>query len=243
MKEDSLLFDVCIVCALYEEAKAVLDEFSNRCNVSFTKGYTLLDHYVYQHTTILNNYGESLTILVTWPADKGPVKMALAIKPFLYEFRPRFVAMSGICAVYRRKLKLCDLVVAKSAYHYGEGKFIKELNGQTTHLIEALTFQPSSQVIQYANGFNGWIESVREIKCKMLRRSLKPSEEPHCVIEPMASGMAVHSDDPLPLLREKYNRNTVALDMEAAAFYSALNEVPNVQGLVVKGVCYYEDMI
>jgi len=237
-----LIFDVCILCALYEEAKAVLDEFSIRCNISFTRGFSLINRYAYQHATLSNNRGESLTVLITWPADHGPVQTALDFKPVLHEFQPRFVAMTGICAGYKRKVKLGDLVVAKYAYHYEEGKITEGLDGQIMSQVETKTHGPTSQIIQYAHGFEDWREPIRELKSKMLKRPLKPHEEPRCFIEPMASGMAVRSDNPSPWLREKYNRNTLALDMEAAAFYSALDAVPHVQGLVIKGVCDYADM-
>jgi nucleoside phosphorylase len=235
-------FDICIVCALYEEAEAVLDEFSTRCSVSFTKEFSGMDRYAYQHTTIQNKLEEPLTVLVTWLSDIGPSQTGLDLKPFLHEFRPRFMAMTGICAGYRQKVKLGDLVVAQYAYHYEEGKIIRESERPSRHLPEMKTADPTSQVIQYARGFDGWKKPVREMKRNKLHRQLKANEEPRCVVEPMASGMAVRGDDPFPELREKYNRNTVALDMEAATFYRALRAVPHIHALVVKGVCDYADM-
>ncbi len=65
MEERSQSFDICIVCALYEEARAVLDEFSTRCSVSFTEAFSRVDQYAYRQTTIENKYGEPLTVLVT----------------------------------------------------------------------------------------------------------------------------------------------------------------------------------
>ncbi len=235
-------FDICIICALYEEAEAVLNEFSTRCNVSFSKKFSGMDHYAYQHTTIWNKRGEPLTILVTWLSDSGPTQTGLDLKPFLHEFHPRFVAMTGICAGYKRKVKLGDLVVAQYAYSYEEGKITKETEGSSLHQLEMKTADPTSQVIQYAKGFENWKEPVREMKRKKLNRQLKANEEPRCIVAPMASGMAVRGDDPFPWLREKYNRNTVALDMEAATFYRAFRAVPHIHALVVKGVCDYADM-
>ena len=54
--------------------------------------------------------------------------------------------------------------------------------------------------------------------------------------------MAVRQDNPFPWLREKYNRDTIALDMEAATFYRTLRAVSHIHGLVVKGVCDHADM-
>jgi hypothetical protein len=60
MEKRSQSFDVCIVCALYEEAEAVLNEFSTRCHVSFLKEFSGMDRYEYRYTSILNSRGEPL---------------------------------------------------------------------------------------------------------------------------------------------------------------------------------------
>ncbi len=241
MEEHGQFCDVCIVCAMYEEAQAVLDEFSMRCNVSFTKAFSRRDRYEYRRTTIRNIHNEPLTMLVTWPSDRGPVQTGLDLKPFLDEFRPRFAAMTGICAGDRKKVKLGDLIVAECAYLYEAGKIITEPDGQTRQLIEMQTVASTSQVLQYVRGFEEWKAPLREMKQARLKRTLKANEEPRCVVAPMASGMAVRSDNPFPWLREKYHRNTVGLDMEAASFYRAFGALSHIHALVVKGVSDYGD--
>ncbi len=191
MEEHSRSFDICIVCALYEEARAVLDEFSRRCAVSFTEAFSRVDQYAYRQTTIQDKYGEPLTVLVTWLADSGPVRTGLHLKPILQEFRPRFAAMTGLCAGYKGKVKLGDLVVAEYAYHYEEGKILRGPDGHPQHLPEMRTAGPAAQVIQYAKGFDGWREPVSELKRRLLKRQLKETEQPNCIIGAMASGMAV----------------------------------------------------
>src|ERR1051326_7071309 len=235
-------FDICIVCALYEEAQAVLNEFSQRCRVSFTKAFSRLDRYEYRYTTIHNIYREPLTVLVTWLSNSGSTQTGLDLKPLLHEFRPRFVAMTGICAGDRKKVKLGDIVVAEYAYHYEEGKIVTGPDGFLHHEPEMQTSASTSQVIHYVKGFEGWKEPLKMMMRHKLNRKLNANEEPRCVIAPMASGMAVRQDNPFPWLQEKYNRNTIALDMEAAAFYRALRVVPHIHGLVVKSVCDYADM-
>ncbi len=51
MEEHDRLFDVCIVCAMYEEAEAVLDEFSVRCKVSFASDFSHIDRYHYRRVS------------------------------------------------------------------------------------------------------------------------------------------------------------------------------------------------
>jgi nucleoside phosphorylase/tetratricopeptide (TPR) repeat protein len=233
---------VCIVCALYEEAEAVLDEFSKGCHVTFLKEFSSMDRYEYRYASILNNRGEPLTVLVTWLSDSGPTQTGLDLKPFLYEFRPRFVAMTGFCAGYKKKVKWGDLVVAQYAYFYEVGKVIRDSEGLSRHLQEMKAAASTSQVLHYARGFDSWKEPVKKMKSARLKRELKDTEEPRCIIAPMASGMAVRQDDPFLWLREHYDRNTVGLDMEAATFYQALRAVSHIHGLVVKGVCDYANM-
>jgi nucleoside phosphorylase len=241
MEEQNQEFDICIVCALYEEAKAVINEFSERCSVSFKSAFSQMSRYEYRYTIIQNNRQESLRVLVTWPSAHGPVQTGLDLSLILQEFRPRFAAMTGICAGDRKKVKLGDLIIAECAYLYEEGKVIVGPDGQTTHLKETKTAASTSQVLQYANGFDGWKEPLRTMKRARLKRELKPNEEPKRFIVPMASGMAVRSDNPFPWLREQFHRNTIALDMEAATFYRALGAASHIHALVVKGVSDYGD--
>src|SRR5207237_1556147 len=173
-------------------------------------------------------------VLVPVPSDRGPVQTGLDLSLILQEFRPRFAAMTGICAGDRKKVKLGDLIIAECAYLYEEGKVISGPDGEKIHLIETRTAASTSQVIQYAKCFDGWKEPLRAMKRARLKRELKPREEPRRFIVPMASGMAVRSDYPFPWLRERFHRNTIALDMEAATFYRAFGAASHIYALVVK---------
>jgi len=250
MEKHAQLFDVCIVCALYEEAEEVLYEFSARCKVSFDKAFSRTDLYEYRYTTIKNNRGEPLTVLVTWLADNGPVRTGLHLKPFLQEFRPRFAAMTGICAGYKEKdVRLGDLIVAEYAYHYEVGKDTIGKDGQKKHEIQTITYGVTPQILQYARSFQDWREPVARLKHpKVKQEKINGSESlkkrpPTCYIAPIASGMAVKEDEPFPWLREYINRKTLALEMEAATFYLTLQEVSSlgIHSLVVKGVSDYAD--
>ncbi len=118
MEEHHHVCDICIVCAMYEEAEAVLDEFSARCSVSFKSAFSQMSRYAYCYATIRNKRKEPLSVLVTWPSDRGPVQTGLNLSLILQEFRPRFAAMTGICAGDRKKVKLGDLTTV--ALLFGE---------------------------------------------------------------------------------------------------------------------------
>src|SRR5712692_11004027 len=219
MEEQPQSFDICILCALYEEASAVIDEFSARCGITFTKAFRSLNHLEYRHATIQNRRSESLTVFVTWLSHMGPQRAALDLAPLLHEIHPRFVAMTGVCAGDRRKVKLGNLIVATDAYHPEEGKITRGADGQPVHLPETRTAGATTQVVQYVRGFDQWREPVRELKRQQLKRPWRATDEPACYIEVMASSMAVRADNPFPQWTRQHNRKTVGVDMEAATFY------------------------
>src|SRR5260370_28647773 len=241
MQEQPRSFDICILCALYEEASAVINEIETRCSVSFTRAFRSLNQLEYRYTTIQNHRGESLAIFVTWLSHMGAQRAALDLSPLLYEIRPRFVAMTGVCAGDRRKVKLGDLIVATDAYHPEEGKITTGSDGKPVHLPETRTASATTQVIQYVRGFDEWKVPVRELKRQQLKRAWRATDEPKCHVEVMASSMAVRADNPFPELTTQHNRKTVGIDMEAATFYTALRDFPLIHGLVVKGVSDYGD--
>lgn len=66
-----------------------------------------------------------------------------------------------------------------------------------------------------------------------------PAPRRHIV--PMASGSAVHSDNPFQDVRIPV-RGTIAIDMEGATFYRTTMEFPGIRSLLVKGVSDYADV-
>src|SRR6266702_5069500 len=98
MADEIQQVDICIVCSKAEEAKAVINEFSGRLKVRFKQIFSKVNGYEYKHTTINYKEREPLTILVSWMAFTGPTQTINSVRSLLEEFRPRFVAMTGICA-------------------------------------------------------------------------------------------------------------------------------------------------
>lgn len=157
-------FDVCIVCALAEEAEAVLKVISRRCRVVFEKGFNTNHNYEYRYTTIQNNRGEPVTLHVSWLPDMGPLETALHFKPIIEEFRPRFVAMTGICAGDKRKVSLGDLVIADRAFLYDTGKFVTDEDGRQVHLQNVKTYNVNPSILQAIRLFDAWKSVVARLK-------------------------------------------------------------------------------
>jgi nucleoside phosphorylase len=230
-KEDSLpenaYFDVCVICALAEEVRAFIQEALRVCGVQFERAFDKRLELEYYHTRILNTSGEPLTMQVSWLPAYGPLEAGLHLKPLLEKFRPRFAAMTGICAGDKRRVKLGDLIVADRAYFYDSGKFIIDEHGNQGQIYKADVYHVSPKIRRFIGMFEQW-------------KSLIEPPEPASHIGAIASGNAVRGDN----LFDKAQfpvRDTLAIDMEGAAFYRTVEDFPEMYALLVKGVSDYAD--
>src|ERR1700758_3295760 len=121
--------DVCICCALWDEAEAVRDIFSKLGRPSFEEDYTI-NKVKYLKGSIQNDRGEALSVHLCWLPEMGPGRAAAHFPEFFSEFKPRFAGMTGICAADRTLAALGDLVVARFAYEYARGKIVLGKDGK-----------------------------------------------------------------------------------------------------------------
>ncbi len=207
MRNTPTHFDVCIFCALAEEVKAVIEIFSERCDADFAD--LQQDGRTYRYTTLANNSQESLNILVAWPPAYGPVETALFIQPVLKMFRPRFAAMTGICAGDRRKVKLGDLIIAERAFIYDSGKFVTDEHGQQHHQHDANPRHPDADTLQFVRLFDDWQDAVAELSRPpskrqqrdwLLQTLLKPAT-PH-IDDLEEADLEAHAPDWLQIMKE-----------------------------------------
>jgi nucleoside phosphorylase len=233
-------FDVCLFCALAEEAQVCIREIERLCGVSFRTGVSARSG-AYCQATIQNKQAESLSVRVSWQLKAGPVEAGLLIGSVLEECTPYFAAMTGICAGDKRKVKLGDLVVAASAFAYDTGKVVIGRDGKPQLLHELDTWNASPDVLQFALMFQEWQAAVGSIARPLVGpqgvREMQPSK---LYIAPVASGHTVRGDNPFEEICLLV-RTTAALDMEAVTFYRTLAGFPGVRSVFVKGVSDYAD--
>ncbi len=167
---DSEHFDICVICALAEEANAVIREFSHQCGVDFKQDFSSRSNREYRNAVITNNIDEPLKVQISWPPNLGPVEASLHLKATLDEFRPRFAIMIGICAGDKRKVKLGDLVVADRAFTFDSGKVVKGKDGRPTYLPDTDTRHPDPDVLQYVQMFDSWKEHLTHLPRPISKR-------------------------------------------------------------------------
>ena len=218
--------DVCIVCALPEEARAFLTTIQQQCQVIPEKLISQQYTYDYQRVTIMNNQGEPLSLHVSWLPRYGPQEVTLHLSHVLDECLPRMVLMTGICAGDSQQVHLGDLVVAERTFTYDNGKMTLDEHGQSVHLHDTMTYQIDATLLQFLGMFDDWKPLVATLK----RPPAPPGQKrrkPALHIKPMASGNAVRADNPFQDVQAPV-RGTVAIDMEGAAFGLVMSRHPQI---------------
>ncbi|MEE9926429.1 MAG: hypothetical protein PBV01_24260 [Brucella anthropi] len=168
-----------------------------------------------------------------------PATATLATKMGL-QFRPRFMAMIGICAGRKGDTNLGDIVVANPSWDYGSGKHSKIDNKDV--------FEPAPHPFPLTTRVRGLIEryegeSERMMIQRVGFRGNKPDTTPKLHIGPFASGAAVVARAEMMGEIKSQNRKLLAVDMEAYGIASAATELPQPQPdfLMLKGVSDFAD--
>jgi nucleoside phosphorylase len=149
------LYDVCIICATFEEAQAFLDVLKTHGALPKEEFSQQLQRDFFS-ATIQNNVGEPLTIFITWAPEMGGQDIGTELGRILNAFSIRFVAMTGICAGNKRYVKLGDLVVVDSTYLHDSGSYVSTPDGNSKHLFNTGTIQASPIILHAVRGFEGW---------------------------------------------------------------------------------------
>ncbi|MFT8349331.1 hypothetical protein [Clostridium saccharoperbutylacetonicum] len=124
MSKDENPIDILILTAVKDEFDIVLGIESDWNKKQDKSGY---DYYV---RDMINNKGEKLTVGMARAVNMGTVSATNLATRLSNELNPKCLAMVGICAGWRDKVVLGDVIVADRVFSYDEGKLIQfENNG------------------------------------------------------------------------------------------------------------------
>lgn len=234
MEKPLEVIDVCIVCALEEEVRALLEVLRSTYVCAIEERTSPRHQYPYRFTTIKNEKDELLSLHITWPEQFGPEPMIQCLNDILAEYQPRLAIMTGICAGDAQHVQLGDLVVAQRTFAYDTGKYRLDDQSRTVHKHDVTTYQLDANIRKFLMLFDKWEPLVAALPHP------SPANSGVCRhIEPMASSNAVHADNPFPDVQVPL-RGAIALDMESEAFSRTMTR-HFLPWLVVKGVCDYAD--
>jgi nucleoside phosphorylase len=168
-----------------------------------------------------------------------PASSVLASK-VIAQFRPRVLAMVGICAGRVEKTHVGDIIIADPCWDWGSGK-IDSVNDQPR-------FRPSPHQVELDADFSALLkETCMDVsqlaRIKQEARGKKPDYELRAHFGPLASGAAVVSNREVFDTLLNQHRNLLGIEMEAYGVAVACkgSGKPRPIPLIMKSVCDYAD--
>lgn len=198
----SIKYDFVIFCALQEERDPYIALLADGRS-STRSGMSFYD---------ISIGGKSGSIILL--PKMGLVNAAVAAGMCIERYRPKLIAMSGICGGFQSRAKLGQLVVSEMAYEYQSGKWSSDGFRQEP-------YQVSTEI--------NLLAKLRDLASKEdLLAGLefgfkgdRPSEQNSPMIGIFTSGSAVIADKKLLGDIEQIHRKVHALDMEIYAVHRA----------------------
>lgn len=234
--EQAFEYDLAIVAALREpELSAVLDLDWGWRTEDQPGDATRYHVGEYQR----RNGTSGKVVAARAPRMGMPAAATLASKMGMH-FRPRFIAMIGICAGRPNETNLGDVVVANPSWDYGSGKHAL-VDGEKVFEPAPHPFPLTTHVRGLVEQYEGENEVLAQFRSDF--RGNKSPTMPKLHIGPFASGAAVIARGELMGDIKTQNRKLLAVDMEAYGVASAATELPEPQPdfLMLKGVSDFAD--
>lgn len=184
--------------------------------------------------------GKMLSVCVTAVNRMGMVATALRASSLIATLRPRLIAMTGICAGVRGKVRIGDVLFADPAWDFQSGKRVRD--DQNSRLSIRPHHLPAPQRVRTL------IDLLRDDKDALAKIAVDfPGDAPtvsRIFPGPVASGSAVLADgEIIQDIKDEQHQELIGVEMEIYGLYAAAHSSHSPQPLffALKGVCDYAD--
>jgi nucleoside phosphorylase len=218
--------DLCVIAGLHEPELSQL----RKLNWNWSPAFAFDEVGYYYKGSFFSKSIERLIVAAAAPR-MGMVSAALLALQMIMKFRPRLIAMVGICAGVEPHCGLGDAVLADPAWDWQMGK----------HAEGGLAFAPDQihipteirqRFVQLEEDRQLWFDIHREFQ------GCKPNNLPSLRIGPVASGSAVLADDRMLTGIAQQHRKLLGVEMELYGLYAAARDCspPKPLAFGIKGV-------
>jgi len=219
--------DIVVIVAIPEEKKMAYKAFNiDGATEVYMKGYGF-------SYCLAQKDGYNIAIITQ--LTMGMANASVTTTSAIFAFRPKLVAMVGICAGKKDKTKVCDIVVPSEVLDYSIGKKYKEkIEYRPLHQ----TIKPDIfDYVQHRIANNNLLFARIEESFS----GETPEHKMSAHTQPMATGTWI-VDDPnvFDKITTDIQGNCIALDMEAYAVALAAQHL-DVAWMVIKSVQDYAD--
>jgi nucleoside phosphorylase len=181
---------------------------------------------------------QEVTVATAAQTTMGMVSAAVLATKTIRAWRPKLLAMTGICAGVKGKVNLGDIIVAQQVFDYGSGKLQND-----TLIPDYDPVAMDNELRNYAQHLANDSRALRSIKDAWQSSVGKPDHELKAFVGKFASGAAVVADERRVKDIQQHMRSLLGIDMEAygVARAAQLANFPTVPFLIVKGVQDFAD--
>lgn len=227
-------YDLCIVTALPDpEFEAVM-----KLTWNWRKEEAIGDLAEYYVGTVEVDENASLSVVTAVANRMGMVSSAVLVTKMIERFRPRFLAMVGICAGVEGRCELGDILVADPVWDYQSGKKISEDKG----------FEIDPHQLPIRNALRRRMVSLSQNR-ELLNAikegwpGTKPRSDLQLHVGPVATGSQVLADPEYMKNIMQQQRKLIGIEMEIYGVYAAADEssYPQPHYFSMKGVCDFAD--
>lgn len=164
---------------------------------------------------------------IVWAAEAPrmgmPAATVTAMK-MIFQFRPEYIAMTGITAGVPGRAKFGDILAADPAYDWGSGKWSQDIDGK-------LQFEPAPHQLPLSTSIRNKLKSLASEKGVFAKiRDNWPAEVPDHLLSlitgPVASGASVLADGSTSEQILSRQRNLIGIEMETYGLFVAADEAP-----------------
>lgn len=179
----------------------------------------------------------NLRLAVAVQNDMGMVPAAILATKTVRAWRPKLVAMVGICAGVRDKVNLGDIIVGKHIFDYGSGKLVQ---GRLMPDFQPVTVDDHLCNCAISLAADG--DQMALIRAGWPMDVGKPPTDLTAHVGALASGAAVVADDSVIEGIQEHKRSLLGIDMEAYGMARAtMSSISPPMPLVIKGVQDFAD--
>ncbi|MBT5305230.1 MAG: hypothetical protein HON76_00975 [Candidatus Scalindua sp.] len=230
------VYDIGIVTALHvPEHKSILDLPAEWEVIKLPN-----DSTIYHKGRFLNGE-KQLSVVSACAQQMGMPAAAVLTSKLIEQFRPRYIAMSGIAAAVKDgDAKLGDILIADQSWDYGSGKH-KIVEGKQI-------FEPDPRSIPLSVDLKERLLHLQAQKTFLTEiqndwRGEKQERQLEVHIGPIASGAGVVQDENITAHIKEHSRKLIGLDMETyGVFFAAENSfLPRPIAMSIKSACDFAD--
>lgn len=230
--------DLGIIVALDEvELEAIL-----KLPVTWTKIEIPHDPSIYYKSTFSDGE-KNLKVVVSAASHMGMSATAISATKLINTFRPKYLAMAGICAGVANKTNIGDILIADPIFDWASGKLTtNKITNKEEFLTAPYQWRLDERVRAAAKDMRGDTSILSQIKKDWDGK--KPDCELNVLIDAVASGGSVlQRKEVIESLVNEHHKNLIGVEMEIFGLFSAAeySTIPKPICFAAKSVCDFGD--